>query len=56
MTLGSVSSETNGHAHTAIVYNVLPEILSYRLAQIINTYILLTQTGTVITGGHLPGA
>ena len=51
MTSGSVSSEINGHAQTAIVYNVPPEILSYRLAQIINTYHLLTQTGTLITGG-----
>jgi hypothetical protein len=51
MTSGSVSSETNGHAQTAIIYNVPQEILSYRLAQIINTYLLLTQTGTLITGG-----
>jgi hypothetical protein len=37
MTSGSVSSETNGHAQTAIIYNVPPENFSYRLAQIINT-------------------
>jgi hypothetical protein len=33
MTSGSVSSETNGHAQTAIIYNVPLEIFSYRLAQ-----------------------